>query len=312
MLVDGEWKTNRYEITNEDGEFDRQETTLRDSIDGDRYEVESGRYHLYISRACPWAHGTAMARNLLELEEHVSLSLVEPVRYDEGWEFSDRYPDPNHDNFSYLREVYQSSNKDFTGRVTVPVLYDKKTDSIVNNESSEILMILNDSLSDLSDGGVDLYPDNIRDKVIETIDDIYEPINNGVYRAGFADSQEAYNSAIRELFSALDYWDEVLSDQRYLTGDVLTAADLRMFATLVRFDSVYNTHFKCSKSTVREYNSLWGYTRDIYQKDGITQTVNMEHIVKHYYMSHDHINPKRLVATVPDIDFTEPHDRSQL
>lgn len=310
MLVDGEWRTDAYETTNDEGAFERQETTFRDRI-GEDYPVESGRYHLYICRACPWAHGTAMVRSLLELEEHISLSLVQPERYQEGWEFNNTYPDPNH-GFSYLREVYQRSDEDFTGRVTVPVLYDKETQTIVNNESTEIMRMLNDEMSDLTDNNVDLYPDDIEEEVTDIINKIYEPINNGVYKAGFADSQSAYEEAIDELFEELDYWDRTLENQRYLAGSRLTAADIRMFATLVRFDHVYNTHFKCSRQTIREYDNLSDYTRDIFQTEGIEKTVNMNHITRHYYKSHGDVNPKRLVAANPRTDFSEPHNRSHL
>jgi putative glutathione S-transferase len=309
MLVDGEWRTDAYQTTNEDGEFERQETSFRDTI-GDEYPVESGRYHLYICRACPWAHGTAMVRSLLGLEEHVSLSLVEPERYNDGWEFSEEFPDPYHE-FNYLREVYQLADEDFTGRVTVPVLYDKETSTIVNNESTEIMKMLNNEMSVLSDNDVDLYPDDIESQVLDVIEEIYEPINNGVYRAGFADTQEAYERAIEELFNALDHWDDILGNQRYLVGDRLTAADLRMFATLVRFDHVYNTHFKCSKQTIREYSNLWEYTKDVYQTEGIEKTVNIDHITRHYYRSHGDINPKRLVSANPRIDFNSPHGRDR-
>lgn len=310
MLVNGEWRTDAYEATNEDGEFDRDETTFRDKI-GEEYPVETGRYHLYICRACPWAHGTAMVRSLLDLEDHISLSLVQPERYDNGWEFNEKFEDPHHD-FDYLREVYQLADEDYTGRVTVPVLYDKETENIVNNESTEIMRMLNDDMSELVDNNVDLYPDDIVDEVTDTINDIYEPINNGVYKAGFADTQEAYNNAVNKLFEELDNWNDVLGEQRYMVGDRFTAADIRMFATLVRFDHVYNTHFKCSKKGIHEYDNLWEYTKDIYQREGIEKTVNMDHIVRHYYKSHGSVNPKRLVAVDPDIDFTEEHGRDEM
>lgn len=307
MLVNGEWSKDAYEATNDDGEFDRVETSFRDKI-GVEYPVESGRYHLYVCRACPWAHGTAMVRSLLDLEEHVSLSLVQPERYDEGWEFNETFQDPNHES-EYLRDVYQHADGDYTGRVTVPVLYDKHTETIVNNESTEIMRMLNDEMSSLTDNDVDLYPDDIVDSVEEAIDQIYEPINNGVYKAGFADTQDAYDSAVEELFESLDEWNEILGEQRYMVGEDLTAADLRMFATLVRFDHVYNTHFKCNRKMIHEYDNLWEYTKEIYQTDGIKKTVNMDHIVRHYYRSHGSVNPKRLVPTGPDIDFEETYNR---
>lgn len=304
MLVNGKWSTDAYEATNEDGEFDRVETSFRNSI-GEEYPVESGRYHLYICRACPWAHGTAMVRSLLDLEEHVSLSLVQPERYDDGWEFNDNFEDPVH-GFDYLREVYQHSDEEYTGRVTVPVLYDKETHTIVNNESTDIMRMLNDEMSDLTDKDLDLYPN---ESVEVAIDEIYEPINNGVYKCGFADTQEAYDEAADELFDALDHWNDTLGEQRFMIGEDLTAADLRMFATLVRFDHVYNTHFKCNERMINDYDNLWEYTKEIYQTEGIRKTVNMNHIVRHYYRSHGSVNPKRLIPTGPDIDFEEPYSR---
>ena len=305
MLVNGEWRTDAYQTTNDDGEFERQETSFRDFV-GEDYPAESGRYHLCICRACPWAHGTAMVRQLLDLEEHISLSLVEPERYNDGWEFSENFQDPCNRENDYLREVYQKADENFTGRVTVPVLWDKETETIVNNESTEIMRMLNDEMGHLGNG-VDLYPDGYN--VDKVIDEIYEPINNGVYKAGFADSQEAYEKAVNELFDSLDEWDELLEKQRFMAGDRLTAADLRMFATLVRFDHVYHTHFKCNRQAIHEYDNLWEFTKDIYQIQGIRKTVNLDHIKRHYYKSHGSVNPKRLVATGPRINFKASHNR---
>ncbi|MDY7081573.1 MAG: glutathione S-transferase C-terminal domain-containing protein, partial [Halobacteria archaeon] len=288
-LIDGEWKTD-YEHTNEEGEFERATTSFRDWIgEGDdhdhEYPAESGRYHLYISRACPWAHRTAMIRRLKKLDDAISLSLVEPVRYDDGWEFSDRYPDPLY-GAEYLRDIYVKADSDYTGRVTVPVLWDKKEETIVNNESREILRMLDTEFDEYADRDITLLPDEYEDKVDGIIDEIYNPINNGVYRAGFAGSQEAYDDAAEELFDALDYWEDVLDDQRFLVANVLTEADICMFSTLVRFDHVYHTHFKCNKKRIVDYPNLWNYTKDIYQLPGIAETVNIEHIVEHYYQSH--------------------------
>ena len=310
-LVDGEWVGTDYE-TGEDGEFERRETTFRDRLGPDgAFSVESGRYHLYICRACPWAHRTAMTRALKGLDDAVSLSLVEPERYDDGWEFSEAYPDPLY-SADYLRELYVRADPDYTGRVTVPVLWDRERETIVNNESAEIMRMLDVAGDELASRDVDLYPAGYRDDVDELIDDIYDPINNGVYRAGFAGSQEAYDEAVDELFDALDRYDDLLADRRYLAGDRLTEADLAMFATLVRFDHVYHTHFKCNRRAVHEYDNLWGYTKDIYTTPGIERTVNMDHIVRHYYVSHGNVNPRRLVPTGPDVDFTEGHDRDRL
>ena len=310
-LVEGEWVAEADLETDEDGEFQRQEQAFHDRLGTDEYPVEAGRYHVYISRACPWAHRVAMTRALKGLDDAISLSLVQPERYDEGWEFSDAHPDPLY-GADYLRELYVRADPDFTGRPTVPVLWDRETETIVNNESAEIMRTLDVAGHELATRDVDLYPEGYRDEVDRLMDDIYDPINNGVYRAAFAESQAAYDHAVDDLFGALDRYDDLLADQRYLAGDRLTEADLAMFATLVRFDHVYHTHFKCNRRAIHEYDELWGYTKDLYTTPGIERTVNMDHIVRHYYVSHADLNPKRLVATGPDIDFTEGHDRDRL
>ena len=312
MLVDGEWRTDAYQTTNEEGEFDRQETSFRDRIQDDpdaEFPAESGRYHVYISRACPWAHRVAMTRRLKGLEDDVSLSIVEPVRYEDGWEFSEEYPDPLYGE-AFLRDVYVRADPEFTGRVTVPVLWDKERETIVNNESREIMRMLDTEFE--GPNGVDLWPEGHREAVDRAIDDIYDPINNGVYRAGFADTQAAYENAVEDVFEALDHWEDVLEEQRYLVGDVLTEADVAMFATLIRFDHVYHTHFKCNRQAIHEYPNLWNYTKELYQLPGVAETVNVDHITRHYYMSHGDVNPKRLVPTGPDIDFSAPHNRDRL
>jgi putative glutathione S-transferase len=314
MLVDGEWRTDAYESTNEAGEFDRQETSFRERVRDDpdaAHPAEAGRYHLYISRACPWAHRTALTRRLKGLEDAVSLSVVEPVRIDDGWEFSEEHPDPLYGE-SYLRDLYVRADDDYTGRVTVPVLWDTEEETIVNNESREIMRMLDVEFDAHAENDVDLWPEGHREAVDDAIDDIYDPINNGVYRAGFAASQDAYDEAVEDLFSALDRWESVLDDQRYLVGDVLTEADLAMFATLVRFDHVYHTHFKCNRRAIHEYPNLWNYTKELYQLPGVAETVNLDHVVRHYYRSHGDVNPMRLVPTGPDVEFTEPHDRDRL
>jgi putative glutathione S-transferase len=314
MLVDGEWRTDAYESTNEDGEFDRQETSFRDWIQDDEdaeFPAEAGRYHLYISRACPWAHRAAMTRRLKGLEDAVSLSVVEPVRIDDGWEFSAEYPDPLYGE-DYLRDIYTRADDDFTGRVTVPVLWDTETETIVNNESREIMRMLNTEFEAHAKHDVDLWPEGSREAVEEILDDIYEPINNGVYRAGFAGSQAAYDEAVDELFDALDRWESALDDRRFLAGDVLTEADVAMFATLIRFDHVYHTHFKCNRRAIHEYPNLWNYTKELAQLPGVAETINLDHITRHYYESHGDVNPSRLVPTGPDIDFFESHDRDRL
>ena len=312
MLVDGEWRTDAYQTTNEDGEFDRQETSFRDRIEDDpdaEFPAESGRYHVYISRACPWAHRVALTRQLTGLTDDISLSLVDAERYENGWRFSETNPDPLYGE-EYLRDIYTRADPNFTGRVTVPVLWDTVEETIVNNESREIMRMLNTAFD--ADTDVDLWPEGYREAVDRILDEIYDPINNGVYRTGFADSQEAHERAAQELFEALEHWESVLDDQRFLAGDVFTEADIAMFATLVRFDHVYHTHFKCNRTAIHEYPNLWNYTKEIYQLPGVAETVNIDHITRHYYKTHLDVNPKQLVPIGPDIDFSEPHDRDRL
>ncbi|MFC6941044.1 glutathione S-transferase family protein [Salinirubellus sp. GCM10025818] len=313
MFVDGEWRTDAYELADDEGEFDREETTFRDRL-GEEFPAESGRYHLYISRACPWAHGAVLVRSLMGLEESVSMDVVDPYRDERGWQFTpekDGCTPDTVDGFDYLGEAYVAADPDYTGRVTVPVLWDTEEGTIVNNESIEVMRMLSTALDHLGNG-VDLYPEGMRGEIDEAVDAIYDPINNGVYRAGFAGTQEAYERAVEELFDALDQWDAVLADQRYLVGDRLTLADLRLFATLVRFDQVYHTHFKCNRKLISQYDHLWPYLRDVYQVPGVAKTVNMDHIKEHYYTTHTDINPTGFVAVGPDLDFEAPHDRDRL
>jgi putative glutathione S-transferase len=314
MFVDGEWRTDAHEMNDEDGEFDRDETTFRDALGTDAFPAVSDRYHLYVSRACPWAHGAAMVRSLMGLEEQISMDIVDPYRDERGWQFTPEKDDCTPDTvngFDYLGEAYVAAAPDYTGRVTVPVLWDTETDTIVNNESIEIMR---EFATAFEGNGVDLYPADLRDEIDAVVEAIYDPINNGVYRAGFAGTQAAYENAVTELFDALDRWDDVLADQRYLVGDGerLTLADLRMFATLVRFDQVYHTHFKCNRKLVSQYDNLWPYVRDVYQTPGVAKTVNMAHIKEHYYTTHTDINPTAFVAVGPDLDFEAPHDRDDL
>jgi putative glutathione S-transferase len=334
-LVDGEWRTDAHELTNDDGEFERQSTTFRDEIRDDpdaRYQPEAGRYHLYVSYACPWAHRTLLIRSLKGLEDAISVDVVDPFRADDGWQFTPEKEGCTPDSLygsDYLRELYVEADPDANCRVTVPVLWDKREETIVNNESAEILRMLDTEFDGVSgseatggssgersdgiaDHDVDLYPEGYREEVDRIIEDIYDPINNGVYRAGFANSQEAYDRAIDDLFGALDHWDEVLADQRYLAGDRLTEADICMFTTLIRFDHVYHTHFKCNVRAIHEYDNLWPYLRDLYQTPGVAETVNMDQIKEHYYTTHPDVNPKRLIARGPDLDFTADHDRDEL
>jgi len=317
-LVDGEWRTDVSGHTNDDGEFERQETTFRDRVEDDpdaRFQPEAGRYHLYVSYACPWAHRTLLVRALKGLEDAISVDVVDPYRDEGGWQFTpgkDGCTPDTVNGSDYLREVYQAADPDANCRVTVPVLWDKREETIVNNESREVIRMLDTEFDGVAEHDVDLYPEGYQDEVDRIIDDIYDPINNGVYRAGFASSQAAYDRAIDDLFDALDHWDEVLADQRYLAGDRLTEADVCMFTTLVRFDHVYHTHFKCNVQAIHEYEHLWPYLRDLYQTPGVAETVRVDHIKEHYYTTHPDVNPKRLIARGPDLDFTADHDRDEL
>ncbi|MFD1587831.1 glutathione S-transferase family protein [Halorientalis brevis] len=334
QLVDGEWRTGEYETTNENGEFERQETTfherIKDAPDAE-FPAEAGRYHLYVSYACPWAHRTLLVRALKGLEDAITVDVVDPYRDEDGWQFTpekDGCTPDTVNGYDYLREAYTAADPDATCRVTVPVLWDKKRDTIVNNESAEIIRMLDTEMdgvaasgasggsSDVSDGvasrDVDLYPEGYRDEVDRIIDEIYEPINNGVYRAGFAQSQDAYDSAVTELFDALAHWDSVLAEQRYLAGDRLTEADVCLFTTLVRFDQVYHTHFMCNKKQIQQYDNLWPYLRDLYQTPGVSDTVDMDHIKEHYYTTHPDVTPSGIIAAGPDLDFAADHDRDEL
>jgi putative glutathione S-transferase len=317
-LVDGEWRTDAYESTNEDGEFEREETAFRDWVRDDpeaRFQPEAGRYHLYVSYACPWAHRTLLIRSLKGLEDAISVDVVDPFRDDGGWQFTPDKAGCTTDSVNdsdYLREVYTAADPDATCRVTVPVLWDTHEETIVNNESKEILRMLDTGFDEYATRDVDLYPEGYQDEVDQIIEDIYEPINNGVYRAGFAKSQSAYDEAVTELFDVLDHWDEVLADQRYLAGDRLTEADICMFTTLIRFDQVYHTHFMCNKQHIHEYDNLWPYLRDLYQTPGVSETVRMDHIKEHYYTTHPDVTPSRIIAAGPSLDFEAGHDRDEL
>jgi putative glutathione S-transferase len=319
-MIDGEWTTEWYG-SDEEGHFQREDTVFRGRVEADpesEHPAESGRYHLYVSWACPWAHRTLVARALLGLDDDVSVSAVHWLMGEDGWEFRDDDPDTIADDVNgarYLREVYKEAADDYTGRVTVPILWDKQKAALVNNESREILRMFTTQFDELVGGpggaDIDLYPDELGDQIDDTIDAIYEPINNGVYRAGFADSQGAYDEAVDVLFEALAHWEEVLADQRYLCGDTLTEADICMFTTLVRFDPVYATHFKCNRHRLTEFDNLFNYTKDIYQKPGVAETCNMRHIKNHYYRSHPMVNPKRIVAQGFEIDYAAPHNRDR-
>jgi putative glutathione S-transferase len=308
MMVEGKWTNEEYK-QDQKGRFQRNPTTFRDRITADGssgFPAVANRYHLYVSYACPWAHRTLIMLQLKGLTEAISISAVDPLMAENGWEFSNfpgTVPDTvNHAR--YLREVYAIADAKYTGRVTVPILWDKQTASIVNNESREIIRMFDTQFGDIAQNQINLYPERLQEKIERAIDDIYDPINNGVYKAGFAKSQEAYEEAVKKLFVALDYWEGILAQQDYLCGDSLTEADICLFTTLFRFDAVYYVHFKCNLRHIWDYPNLWNYVKKIYQHPQIKATCNLEHIKLHYYQSHPHINPSGIVPYGPAIEFT--------
>lgn len=309
-LVEGKWTTEWYE-PDAKGRFVRGETAFRGRVGAGGLPAVAGRYHLYVSYACPWAHRTLIARALLGLTDAITVSAVDPFMGDDGWHFGDGAPDAVN-GARFLWQVYVAAKPDYTGRVTVPVLWDKEAGGIVNNESREILRMLTTELGPALGSTKGLAPAAQRAQIDRVIDAIYAPINNGVYRAGFAASQEAYDEAVTELFAALDTWDHALARQRFLCGDTLTEADICLFTTLFRFDPVYHGHFKCNVRRVQDYPHLWGFVRDVYQTPGVAETCRLDHIKEHYYRSHAHINPTRIVPRGPVIDYTAPHGREGL
>jgi len=296
------------------GAFVRQESRFRDWVTADGssgFPAAAGRYHLYVSLACPWASRTVIVRRLKRLEEAIGLTVVDPIRDERGWRFLPEEPDPIN-GFAYLSEAYAATDPSFDGRVTVPVLWDKESGRIVNNESAEIVRMLNSAFDAWGDPSVDLYPEPLRDEIDAINERVYETVNNGVYRAGFATSQAAYEEAFDQLFATLDWLDERLSERRFLLGSAITEADWRLFVTLVRFDAVYVGHFKCNLRRIDDYPNLSGYLRDLYQQPGIADTVNLDHIKRHYYMTHPQLNPTRIVPRGPLLDLGSPHGRELL
>ena len=322
LLVDGQWQDKWYDTEASGGRFVREDAGFRNWVTADGsagptdvggFKAEANRYHLYVSLACPWAHRTTIYRKLKGLEDMISLSVVHPFMGDKGWTFAEGagvIADPIV-NASYLYEVYVAAKPDYTGRVTVPILWDKKTNTIVSNESSEIIRMLNSAFDEAGATDVNFLPKALLAE-IDTINEfVYSAVNNGVYKAGFATTEAAYTEAVVTLFDALDTLEARLADQRYLLGDTITEADWRLFTTLVRFDAVYVGHFKCNIRRIVDYPNLWGYLRDLYQVPGIAETVSIEHIKAHYYTSHANINPTRIIPVGPVLDFNEPHDRAR-
>lgn len=324
LLVDGQWHDKWYDTSKSGGRFVREDAQFRSWVTADGsagptgdagFRAESGRYHLYVSMACPWAHRTLIFRHLKGLQAHISVSVVHPDMLENGWQFDGPALDSrtpvgdrlyNHD-FHY--QIYQRAKSDYTGRVTVPVLWDKERQTIVNNESAEIIRMFNSAFDELTGNTLDLYPAHLQSEIDDINERVYHTVNNGVYKSGFATTQAAYEEAFRALFDSLDWLDDKLGERRYLTGDRITEADWRLFTTLVRFDAVYVGHFKCNLRRVADYDNLSGYLRELYQQPGIADTVDMVHIKRHYYYSHDTINPTRIVPEGPRLDLDQPHRR---
>jgi glutathionyl-hydroquinone reductase len=321
LLVDGQWVDQWYDTESTGGKFVRSEAQFRHWISnepGNEFVPQSNRYHLYVSLACPWAHRTLILRKLKNLEAHIGLSIVHPDMLDEGWMFTG--PDLNSQAkvgdqlFSSLcyHEIYTRAQSDYSGRVTVPVLWDTKTNIIVSNESAEIIQMFNSAFNGLTGNTIDFAPAHLQSEMDDLNERVYHTVNNGVYKCGFASSQEAYQDAFGELFETLAWLESRLAERRFLLGDQITLADWRLFTTLIRFDAVYVGHFKCNLKRIADYPNLSNYLRELYQIEGIAETVDLEHIKRHYYFSHRGINPHGVIPIGPELDFNLPHDRTRL
>ena len=305
QLVDGVWTKGSISSNDESGSFKRLDSVFRHNIseDNDKYIPETNRYHLYVSYACPWAHRTLIFRKLKKLESHISVDYIHPDMLDMGWSFETNFPDTTGDtihNKKYAHEIYQISDNKVSTKATVPILWDKKTHTIVNNESSEIIRIMNQSFNNISKNYDDYYPVNLRAEIDDINDVIYKNINNGVYKTGFSRTQSSYDDAVQKLFSSLEMIENKLEHQDYLVGNMLTEADIRFVPTLLRFDSVYYVHFKCSLKKISEFKNISRYLKNLYSNDAISSTTNFEHIKRHYYFSHEHINPHRIIPIGPE------------
>lgn len=323
LLVDGHWHTDWYDTQSTGGKFVRKDSSYRHWVtpNGEAgisgvggFKAEPGRYHLYVSLACPWAHRTLIFRELKGLQDFISVSVVNPLMADEGWTFQpgDGVIQDAVNDKTRLHEIYTLADPDYTGRVTVPVLWDKKQNTIVSNESADIIRMFNSAFDGIGAIAGDYYPASQRDEIDKLNSIIYDNINNGVYKAGFATSQAAYDEAVIAVFRVLEQLEQRLGTQRYLLGSQITEADWRLFTTLVRFDAVYVGHFKCNLKRLADYPALSNYLRDLYQMPGIAETVNINHIKGHYYQSHDSINPTKIVPLGPELHFEKPHNRRQL
>ena len=323
LLVDGKWQDRWYDTSKAGGRYIRSDAQFRNWVTADGragpsgtagFKAESGRYHLYVSMACPWANRTLIFRALKGLEQHISVSVVHWHMAEKGWTFEPAegvIPDTI-GHADYMYEVYTKADPGYSGRVTVPVLWDKKTNTIVSNESSEIIRMLNSAFDEVGAKPGDYYPETLRSEIDDINARVYSTVNNGVYKAGFATTQTAYEEAVLPLFETLDWLEDILSRRRYIVGDHLTEADWRLFTTLIRFDSVYVGHFKCNIRRLTDYPNLWAYTRELYQTEGVAETINMFHIKHHYYVSHTTINPHSIVPVGPKLDFSAAHGREHL
>ncbi len=323
QLVDGQWDTNPTFPTRTDGAFKRAPMQFRNWITADGgagptgeggFAAESGRYHLYVSYACPWAHRTLIFRQLKGLTDHISVDVVHPDMLDDGWTFQTDDHGATGDRLfglDFVRQIYQRVKPDITARVTVPILWDKQRKTIVSNESSEIIRMLNSAFNGVTGNTDDYWPQDLRAEMEPVNDRIYNTLNNGVYRCGFATTQTAYDKAVGELFDTMDWLEERLSTRRYLMGDRVTEADWRLVPTLFRFDPVYHGHFKTSRNRLVDFPNLWAYARELYQWPGVAETVNFKHIRRHYHYSHESVNPHRIVPLAPKIDWMAPHNRGR-
>lgn len=318
LLVDGKWRDSWYDTKASDGAFQRETAQFRSWIMADGaagpngepgLPAQSGRYHLYVSLACPWAHRTLIFRKLKGLEDHIGLTVVHPHMVENGWEFDRETGQDPLFGYAFMHQIYTHAVPDYTGRVTVPVLCDRETGHIVSNESSDIIRMLNSAFDGLTGNDLDFYPEPLRPQIDEINAFVYPNINNGVYRAGFATTQTSYEEAFDALFAALDRIDANLGQSRFLVGDQITEADWRLFTTLIRFDAVYHGHFKTNLKRIEDYPNLSQYLRDLYQQPGIAETVDFDHIKSHYYVSQRTINPTQVVPKGPILDFTRPHNR---
>jgi len=323
LLVDGKWHDTWYDTKSTGGAFKRSAAQFRNWLTADGssgpsgkggFKAEPGRYHLYVSHACPWAHRTLILRELKGLSGLISVSVVHPDMLDKGWTFETDAHGATGDTLyglDFAHQVYTKADPTYSGRVTVPILWDKDQGTVVSNESSEIIRMFNSAFNGITGNTDDYWPETMREEIEEVNARIYSDVNNGVYKSGFATSQEAYDAAVHPLFDTLDWLEDRLSANRYLMGDRLTEADWRLFTTLIRFDPVYHLHFKCNLRRLIDYPNLWAYTRELYQWPSVAETLNLNHIVRHYHYSHDSINPNRIIPVNPVLDYMEPHGRGQ-